>query len=399
MSHLSETKFRFYDQYAEIGGGQLVMLQALGLLKEAGVESLSVVAPAEGLLQAEISKRFGGQVHFIESKIPQPKSSRNIFSFVGLLLFSIQWVLLEGLQKSKDVVEVVNGPRWLFALYLKSFFSENKTVIFLHLKCSPFQKRILALLLLKSSTLRLICVSDFLKNDFLATSKMTFGKQKALFENMTSKITVLENSLSEGFQKNIENQRHGVTNLTKDLHCVTIGRLIPEKGQEVVVKAAQNFPDITFYIVGSSKLGHASYERSLRKQAPKNVIFLGERYDLFEMKKEFGWNLAITPSIVEESFGLAAIESLGMGLFTLIRPQGALADIALKAEAMTFRNINDLQKNLAEVESWSPQELSRRGLMQQKVILEHYNIEKYRLKFLAVFSDLTRLTPATEVVK
>jgi glycosyltransferase involved in cell wall biosynthesis len=119
-----------------------------------------------------------------------------------------------------------------------------------------------------------------------------------------------------------------------------IGRLEPGKGVESIVNAALVLPQLDFHIWGDSYHAGAEYRQRLEAGAPVNVTFHGHTANVPDTINKHNIQVIIVPSIAEEAFGLAAIESMAMSCLTLVRPSGALAELG--GIALTFSMDSDL---------------------------------------------------------
>lgn len=98
-----------------------------------------------------------------------------------------------------------------------------------------------------------------------------------------------------------------------------IARLSPEKGIDVLLKAAQELPDTAFLIAGDGPERFA-----LEASAPQNVTFLGFRKDVSELLEQA--TVVAVPSR-QEGLGLAALEALAAGVPVVASNVGGLSEI------------------------------------------------------------------------
>lgn len=95
-----------------------------------------------------------------------------------------------------------------------------------------------------------------------------------------------------------------------DNYMLFVGRLVPEKGVETIIRLARLLPDITFKIVG---VGPAETRLHLLSHGHENIKLLGFKAsdalkDLFR-----GAQAVLVPSQVEDVFPLTVLEALAAG--------------------------------------------------------------------------------------
>ena len=123
----------------------------------------------------------------------------------------------------------------------------------------------------------------------------------------------------------------------KDFVYIFVGRIVPEKGIEVLIKTFiklnQKYKNIKLLVVGSpnfkgkSKLDFYNQMQSLKNE---NIVFTGFvdnnlLYEYYALA-----NVQVTPSLFEEPFGLTAIEALAMDKRIIVSDAGALPELVDK---------------------------------------------------------------------
>lgn len=113
-----------------------------------------------------------------------------------------------------------------------------------------------------------------------------------------------------------------------------VGRLIPWKGQETLIKAAtqiiKNIPEIKFYIIGDDLNGDKTYGDYLRNMVAElglseSVIFTGWINDPRPIIKEL--DICVCTSIEPEPFGLVLLESMILDTPVISTSHGGPLDI------------------------------------------------------------------------
>jgi glycosyltransferase involved in cell wall biosynthesis len=124
--------------------------------------------------------------------------------------------------------------------------------------------------------------------------------------------------------------------LREDLHLPkgalvgVFSRLAPWKGQEVVIRALANTPDVACVLVGEALFGEDAYAAKLRALVTDlglsdRVIFLGRRSDVSVIMQAM--DLMVHPSIEAEPFGLTLVEAMFVGAPVVASDAGASREI------------------------------------------------------------------------
>jgi glycosyltransferase involved in cell wall biosynthesis len=105
-----------------------------------------------------------------------------------------------------------------------------------------------------------------------------------------------------------ELRRLGVTDRQ---YLLYVGRLVPEKGIQVLIEASRRVPDVEFVVAGAPRYTDA-YSAALTARADHNVRFLGATYDTTLAALYTHAHAVVVPSLHEGS-GLTAMEALSYG--------------------------------------------------------------------------------------
>ena len=119
----------------------------------------------------------------------------------------------------------------------------------------------------------------------------------------------------------------------QDLKVVSyVGRLVPEKGIEVLLEAwravAEKVPEAVLLLAGE---GISEYEAKLRAKAGQHVIFLGKVKD--PKKVYVASDLVVVPSLWDEPFGLVPLEAVACGALPLVSDRGFLPGLVEGVDA------------------------------------------------------------------
>ena len=163
----------------------------------------------------------------------------------------------------------------------------------------------------------IFCVSKFIKKQFLDGINKNIEKIHVLYNGVDRK------------QKKIPKKKKEV---------LFVGRIVEEKGVEIYVNTissiAQKFPDWTFNLIGSSKLGEIDHNSFFANKIKKNFKKIGTQANYYGFKnKNFvddkmkSASIIIIPSLWEEPFGLVAAEAMSYGAAIIASNRGALSEI------------------------------------------------------------------------
>ena len=109
-------------------------------------------------------------------------------------------------------------------------------------------------------------------------------------------------------------------------HVGFAGRLSPEKGVDVLVRAAARLPAISFRIAGDGP-ERGELQKLARECCATNVAFIG-RLESSELEREAGsWRLAIVPSRSPENFPYAALDAMNQGVPVIASSIGGLPEM------------------------------------------------------------------------
>lgn len=204
-------------------------------------------------------------------------------------------------------------------------------------------------------------IYDMHKSDVLCTFPSNFLKdefQNKIKVNSTANQIVIPNGFNKLFREEFINERRVLSKKNQVVKLVSTGRLIPCKGFKSLIKAFsilnEEKPNIHLTIVGGG-----SQERELlnlinNKNLQHKITLTG--MVSHESVKEIvsGCDIYIQPSIVDvktgqtESFGIATLEAIALGLPVIITNVGGLPDTVLGGDNQ-FAKI---------VEPNSPEEMS-----------------------------------------
>ena len=136
----------------------------------------------------------------------------------------------------------------------------------------------------------------------------------------------------------------------KKKEILFVGRLVFEKGVDLYVDAVSNiakkFPDWTFELIGSFRLGDNKnkdmFANNLIKKFEKisnQTKFHGYKNQEFIQKKMKTASIIVIPSVWAEPFGLVAAEAMSNGIGIIASDVGGIPEI-VKANGILIQDIN-----------------------------------------------------------
>lgn len=309
----------FLEQYGSLGGGQQVLLELVRAALDTGFQA-TVLIP-EGPC-ADKLRVLGVQVVDVpECRLSQGKKGiADIFRFAwyGCRTFLSHISLL----RHADLV-YVNGNRLLPVAMLAQLMLGRKAAYHIHLNHGGLERKLFLLTLRLKSTRALVLPSEFIRRELLAAD--------ARFSD--PRVQVVPNGLDARFS-NIPFQDRFTGRPLQ--HIGIVGRVSPEKGQDVLIPLAKHFPQLQFHVLGDAAFSSVDYYERLRREAPGNVHFHGWVDDLPAKVDEIGLQVCLVPSRCppespERSFEAAPLVPLQMtalSCLVIVRKLGALEDVA-----------------------------------------------------------------------
>lgn len=359
----------FLDQYKSVGGGQAVLADVIEIFNRQGWQTHAMI-PMGGELERRLDvKKF--------ISIPELHLSVGKKTFGDLLTLtrSATKLLPQLLQLKKYDVIYVNGPRLAPIIWALTPYLKPKQVIYhLHLNHTDSQKRFFLKTLLSRSTAFVIANSRFVFDELLRLSPSVSHSEK---------LRLISNRLRQGWG-NAEFNFHYHT----PLRVMCVGRISHEKGQDRVTMLAKNFPEVEFYIVGSSDFSNTDYLKDLKKNSTPNVHWSGQIADLRGFVRENNISISIMPSRAAESFGLVAVESMAASCYTIVSRVGELTNISKMTGCPSFSSDKELDQALKKALSFSKLELAAEAEKQFKLTTENYPPRHFERDIVSLIKDL-----------
>ena len=260
----------------------------------------------------------------------------SIFSLKSRNLF-LAYKMLKMISKEsseKQLIEIHNRPYLIEQIAKKSNFP---ITLFLHNDPQTMKgsKSVQERENILQKCAAVFCVSKFIKKQFLDGIKEDYKKVHVLYNGVDRKL------------KNFP---------LKQNEILFVGRLVVEKGVDLFINAMESialrFPDWSFVLIGSSKLGDNDNTNSYAYRATEKFKTIGSQAKFYGFKdndfvqeKMKNGSIIIIPSLWEEPFGLVAAEAMSNGLAIIASKVGGIPEI-VEGNGILINNIN--QEKLEE---------------------------------------------------
>lgn len=330
----------FLEQYGSLGGGQQVLLELVRAALRTGFRA-TVLIP-EGPC-ADRLRALGAQVVVVpECRLSQGKKSiadTFRFAWYGCRTFLRHISLL----RHADLI-YVNGNRLSPVAMLAQLMLGCKAAYHIHLNHGGLERKLFLLALRLRSTRALVLPSEFIRRELLAAD--------ARFAD--PRVQVVPNGLDARFSDIPFQDRFTGRPLQ---HIGIVGRVSPEKGQDVLIPLAKHFPQLQFHVLGDAAFSSEDYYERLKREAPENVHFHGWVDDLPAKVNEIGLQVCLVPSRCppespERSFEaapLVPLQMIALSCVVIVRKLGALEEVAQNLGLDTFVQDGELDNLLAKL--------------------------------------------------
>ena len=327
----------FLEQYGSLGGGQQVLLELVraALALPCRVSVLIPEGPCVDKLQG-----MGATVRLI----PACRLSQGKKTYADMVRFATySWrIFLQhmGLLRSADLI-YINGNRLLGTGMLAQLFLRRRAACHIHLNHGPMEQKLFLLFLKSRKSLALIVPSAFILRQL-----------QAAYSGFTDpRVRLVPNGLDSRFSNIPFEDRFTDRPLR---HVGIVGRVSPEKGQDVLLPLAKRFPELHFHVLGDAAFSSRDFYDELRQKAPVNVHFHGWVDDLPAKVREIGLQVCLVPSRCEEAAPLVPLQLSVLSCLVMVRQLRALEDVAKELQLRTFaadRELEALLESLAQASS------------------------------------------------
>lgn len=369
----------FLEQYGSLGGGQQVLLELVRAALHSGFQA-TVLIP-EGPCSDRL-RSLGAQVIAVSEcrLFPRQKSIADIFRFAwyGCRTFLSHISLL----RHAGLI-YVNGNRLLPVALLAQLLLGRKAAYHIHLNHGGLERKLFLLTLRLKSTRALVLPSEFIRRELLAAD--------ARFAD--PRVQVVPNGLDARFSDIPFQDRFTGRPLQ---HIGIVGRVSPEKGQDVLIPLAKHFPQLQFHVLGDAAFSSADYYERLKREAPENVHFHGWVDDLPAKVNEIGLQVCLVPSRCPpespgrsfEAAPLVPLQMAALSCVVIVRKLGALEDVARELELEMFEKDGELKillKNHIEKDTTWIATISKKSY---HICMQYFSHNCFQKRLCNLFSSI-----------
>lgn len=365
----------FLDQYGSLGGGQQVLLELVRAALSFG-RQVAVLIP-EGSCATKLRELGATVCPITECQLTQGK--KTVWDMAKLALWNLRvfaqrWRLLR-----RAGLVYVNGVRLLPVAMLAQRLLGKHAVCHVHLNHGARELRLVRRFLRHPLTSAVVVPSPFI------------GRQLRAFDSAFAcdKVKLVENGLDARFEDVPFEDRLTGRNLCQ---IAVVGRVTPEKGQDVLIGLARLFPDMTFHVLGDAAFSHKAYYEELKARSPANIRYHGWVEDIPAKVRELGIQLCLSPTRTDfEAAPLVPLQMAALSCLVLVRRCGGLADAAAIVCGDTFGQDEELPAVLESLRQSGMQGLAQRARKAHAAVLQGYG----NRQFQARLADLLKGLPAS----
>jgi glycosyltransferase involved in cell wall biosynthesis len=160
----------------------------------------------------------------------------------------------------------------------------------------------------------------------------------------------------------------------------SFGRLVKEKGVDVLLEAARQLPEVEFHVYGSGPM-----EAKLKEAARPNVHMEGFRSDVADCMA--GMDAVAIPSVWVEAFPYAALEAMSLGRPVVASRVGGLPEIVAEGvNGLLFEagNAGELATSIRRLAA-DRSAAAQMGLAGQRLHKADYTVERMAERIEAVY--------------
>lgn len=341
-----------------MGGAQTVLLSIIRAART--LAPVTLLSPP-GPLSAEVKRRFGQDVEIVSCATPRTTIGRKSFADVLRIgIYTLGFLRHMGLLRRARLI-YSNGSRQLPALLILSLLANRKVLYHVHTDYGRLEKRAISLAARCRTTAGIISNSTFVAGRLNVPSM------------------VVENALYERFAALPFRDRF--SDQEPPFRAAVIGKVIPEKGQNVAALATANLP-VKLHLIGEIGTAPPSFYTELG-----DAVLEGVTRDVPDTLDRLAIQFNLVPSVVQEAFGLAAIEGMAASCITVVSGRGGLSEVAARTGALVAADAETLCTTLAHLVAMSATERSRLAKAQYDAAQRFYSPARFQQQMALILEQ------------
>jgi glycosyltransferase involved in cell wall biosynthesis len=372
---MNKSSILFIDTRASMGGGQVVLDSLLKIAIER-FSDIGLAAPSKLLkaLKNDLSIKNNIACHSIE-EINLNNGHKNIFDFLRFFLYTLCFFKKIRFLRSYDIW-YINSPRALIPSCFVNIILRKKIVFHIHSDFKKPYKFILLFLLMFGFIEKIVCCSKFISSKLKEFNSHFSNKERFI---------ILENSLSKKYS-DIKFQNR-FTKKIKVFNVGIPGWISKEKGQEHALSMLKYIENINIFVIGNPMPGSESHYKRLKRVASKNTYFIehnSESYSSLIKKNDI--HICIMPTLINEAFGLMAIESMACSCILISSAHGGLRDISNVTDHFTYKTDMEFIAYLKMILNKSNSELTSISRNQYLNTQNYYAFSQFKNRIISFFN-------------
>lgn len=351
------------------GGGQQKLVDMAAALSRNGIKCGALVARNGWLFQVlnTLDTRGVALVTRCDGKAAVKRICRAIAIFLALLANHRSI-------RSVNVL-VVNDPEAYVPAALVGILFQVDVLLYIHMAYKGISLRALCLSASSPAVRRLICCSEFVQGYL----------EKSGCKHVAQKTVAVENSISRDYLSQVSHINECKPRSRK--RVAVIGRIVPEKGQDILMQLGREMPDTQFFVIGGFSDADIRYLEGLRAQCPENVVFAGYMDNVVEFLEDQDIGVVVVPSRCDEAFGLVAIEACASFAVVVVRRRGGLLDIANALNLRSGDTDDEILVLIREVQKLDSQEVYSSLAISYSKALQRYGPTRYEQQIVDLVNE------------
>jgi glycosyltransferase involved in cell wall biosynthesis len=254
-----------------------------------------------------------------------------------------------------------NGSRQIPTLLVISLLVNSKVFYHIHTDYGYLEKGAIALAARCNTTAGIISNSAFIA------------------KRLGTPSIVIENALDERFSTLPFKDRF--SGQPSPFRAAVVGKVIPGKGQNIAARAVAGLP-IVLHLIGETGAASQSFRASIT-----GATFEGQTQDVPGTLDRLGIQFNLVPSVVQEAFGLAAIEGMAASCITIVSGQGGLSEVAARTGALIAADVDTLRTTLTQLIAMPDRERSRLSQKQYEATQKFYNPARFQEQIVSILAQ------------